>query len=235
MEPRSRARWRARTTTGCTTSAGRSHAHVRRRDDLGPRHRPRRRRDAPRRRRAGLQGDLPARQRGHREAVARPVLRAALGRAREARTSRSVSTKRPARGRGRPATSSRPNFGLRRIFAQPVEQMLALGSFIAGGVLARHPKLRAAFLEANCSWVPWLVWRMDEMYELEGDLFMTGPQDEAERVLPPPVLRLGRARRSAGARDDRRVRQRSHRLLDRLPARRLALPERPPRASSSCR
>jgi predicted TIM-barrel fold metal-dependent hydrolase len=65
-----------------------------------------------------------------------------------------------------------PNFGLRRIFSQPVEQMLGMGSFIGGGVLARHPQLRVAFLEANCSWAPWLVWRMDESYELEGDEFM---------------------------------------------------------------
>ena len=33
-------------------------------------------------------------------------------------------------------------------------------------------KLKVAFLEANCSWVPWLIWRMDESYELEGDIFM---------------------------------------------------------------
>ena len=65
-----------------------------------------------------------------------------------------------------------PNTGLRRVFAQPMEQMLALGSFIGGGVLARHPKLNVAFLEANCSWVPWLIWRLDEHYELEGDLYM---------------------------------------------------------------
>jgi len=65
-----------------------------------------------------------------------------------------------------------PNFGLRRIYSQPVEQMVGLGAFIGGGVLARHPKLRVAFLEANCSWVPWLIWRMDESYELEGDQFM---------------------------------------------------------------
>jgi predicted TIM-barrel fold metal-dependent hydrolase len=66
-----------------------------------------------------------------------------------------------------------PNFGLRRFYAQPFEQMLGLGSFVAGGVLARHPKLKVAFLEANCSWVPWLLWRMDEGYEREGDVFMT--------------------------------------------------------------
>lgn len=41
-----------------------------------------------------------------------------------------------------------------RIYAQPFEQMVALGCFCAGGVLARHPELRVAFLEANCSWLP---------------------------------------------------------------------------------
>jgi predicted TIM-barrel fold metal-dependent hydrolase len=65
-----------------------------------------------------------------------------------------------------------PNFGLRRVFAQPFEQMLGLGSFLGGGVLARHPKLRVSFLEANCSWVPWLLWRLDEGFEREGDIFM---------------------------------------------------------------
>jgi uncharacterized protein len=65
-----------------------------------------------------------------------------------------------------------PNFGLRRIYSQPVTQMLGLGSFLGGGILARHPKLKVAFLEANCSWAPWLLWRMDECYELEGDVFM---------------------------------------------------------------
>ncbi len=65
-----------------------------------------------------------------------------------------------------------PNFGLRRIYAQPFEQMLGLGSFLGGGILERHPKLQVAFLEANCSWAPWLLWRLDEGYEREGDVFM---------------------------------------------------------------
>ena len=64
-----------------------------------------------------------------------------------------------------------PNFMLRRVYAQPFEQMLALGCFCAGGVFARHPKLRVAFLEANCSWLPWLLWRLDEAWELDGDVF----------------------------------------------------------------
>ena len=65
-----------------------------------------------------------------------------------------------------------PNFMLRRVFAQPVEQMMALASFCGGGVLERHPRLRAAFLEANCSWAPWLLWRLDEGYEREADVFV---------------------------------------------------------------
>jgi predicted TIM-barrel fold metal-dependent hydrolase len=64
-----------------------------------------------------------------------------------------------------------PNLMLRRVYAQPMEQMLALGSFCAGGVLARHPRLRVAFLEANCSWLPWLLWRLDEGWEREGDIW----------------------------------------------------------------
>jgi predicted TIM-barrel fold metal-dependent hydrolase len=65
-----------------------------------------------------------------------------------------------------------PSLGLRRIYGQPFENMLAMGSFLCGGILEHHPALKVAFLEANCSWAPWLLWRMDEHYELEGDIFM---------------------------------------------------------------
>jgi len=66
-----------------------------------------------------------------------------------------------------------PNLGLRRIYGQPFENMTAMASFLCAGVLERHPRLKVAFLEANCSWAPWLLWRMDEHYELEGDVFMS--------------------------------------------------------------
>lgn len=46
--------------------------------------------------------------------------------------------------------------------------MLATVSMIGGGVLERFPRLRVAFLEGNCSWVPWLLWRLDEHYEWRG-------------------------------------------------------------------
>src|SRR5882672_10461251 len=70
------------------------------------------------------------------------------------------------------AENFEPNFGLRRVYAQPFEQMMGMGAFLGGGILERHPKMKVAFLEANCSWLPWLLWRLDEGYEREGDIFM---------------------------------------------------------------
>ncbi len=65
-----------------------------------------------------------------------------------------------------------PLGGLTRAYGQPMGQMFSVGSFLGGGVLERHPHLKVAFLEANCSWLPWLLWRLDEAFELEGDLHM---------------------------------------------------------------
>lgn len=48
----------------------------------------------------------------------------------------------------------------------PVEMMYASTCMINGGVLERFPNLRVGFLEANCSWVPYWLWRMDEHYEI---------------------------------------------------------------------
>jgi predicted TIM-barrel fold metal-dependent hydrolase len=51
-------------------------------------------------------------------------------------------------------------------FRNPIELMLAVGSFCAGGVLERFPNLRVAFLEGNCSWLPWALYRLDERWQL---------------------------------------------------------------------
>jgi predicted TIM-barrel fold metal-dependent hydrolase len=60
-----------------------------------------------------------------------------------------------------------PNDGvLVTVFRNPVELMLAIGKFCAGGVLERFPKLPVAFLEGNCSWLPWLLYRLDERWDL---------------------------------------------------------------------
>jgi predicted TIM-barrel fold metal-dependent hydrolase len=50
----------------------------------------------------------------------------------------------------------------------PIEQILAVSAFTAGGVLERFPKLKVAFLEGNCSWLPWLLYRIDEYWEMQG-------------------------------------------------------------------
>jgi predicted TIM-barrel fold metal-dependent hydrolase len=52
----------------------------------------------------------------------------------------------------------------------PVELIQAVASFCAGGVLEKFPKLRVAFLEGNCAWLPWLLYRLDERAELHGAL-----------------------------------------------------------------
>ena len=48
----------------------------------------------------------------------------------------------------------------------PIEMMYAMTCMVNGGVLERFPGLRVGFLEANCSWVPYWLWRMDEHYEI---------------------------------------------------------------------
>jgi uncharacterized protein len=49
--------------------------------------------------------------------------------------------------------------------SHPMEQMMALLALIEGGVLERHPKLKFAFLESGCGWLPYWLWRLDEQYE----------------------------------------------------------------------
>ena len=49
--------------------------------------------------------------------------------------------------------------------AHPIEQMYACLSIVMGGVPERFPRLRVAFLEGNCSWLPFWLWRMDEHWE----------------------------------------------------------------------
>jgi len=50
--------------------------------------------------------------------------------------------------------------------SHPGEMMHAMVSMCMGGVLEKFPRLKVAFLEANCSWAPWLLWRMDEHCEV---------------------------------------------------------------------
>jgi predicted TIM-barrel fold metal-dependent hydrolase len=55
-----------------------------------------------------------------------------------------------------------------RAARNPMELMLTFASMAAGGVLERHPRLRCAFLEGTCGWLPWWLWRLDEAWEKFG-------------------------------------------------------------------
>src|SRR5439155_495522 len=54
------------------------------------------------------------------------------------------------------------------VVSHSLEMMQACVSMCMGGVLERFPRLRVAFLEGNCAWAPWLLWRMDEHVEWRG-------------------------------------------------------------------
>ena len=116
------------------------------------------------------------------------------------------------------------NTMLKHIYSHPVEQMLTAGAFCAGGILERHPRLRVAFLEGNCSWVPFLLWRMDEHWEWLGDIYAR------ELTMAPSAYFKRQCFVSVECDEEpvqprhRRHRRRPHRLLDRLPARRLEVP-----------
>lgn len=50
----------------------------------------------------------------------------------------------------------------------PFEAMGAIASMIFHGVYERHPRLRVAYLEAGCGWLPSWLHRLDEHLELAG-------------------------------------------------------------------
>ena len=61
----------------------------------------------------------------------------------------------------------------------PMELMLDLAGMICGGALERHPRLRVGFLEGNCSWLPWWLWRLD------GEREKFGPWESAKLSATP--------------------------------------------------
>jgi predicted TIM-barrel fold metal-dependent hydrolase len=50
----------------------------------------------------------------------------------------------------------------------PHEAQSAIVSMIAGGVFERFPKLRCAYMEAGCGWLPSWLHRIDEQFEITG-------------------------------------------------------------------
>jgi len=61
-----------------------------------------------------------------------------------------------------------PSFTMFNTLSFPMANMFACTDMIYGGVMERFPKLKVAYLEGNCSWLPWLLWRMEEYGELTG-------------------------------------------------------------------
>lgn len=57
------------------------------------------------------------------------------------------------------------NFAFRHACSHPHEQQYAVLSLVCGGVLGRHPGLRAVFVESGCGWLPYWLERLDEHME----------------------------------------------------------------------
>lgn len=54
--------------------------------------------------------------------------------------------------------------------SHPFAQMMQMTSIVMRGVMEMFPKLRIGFLEAGCTWVPYWMGRMDEEWELRGEV-----------------------------------------------------------------
>ena len=53
-------------------------------------------------------------------------------------------------------------------FNQPLGIMFVATCFTSGGILERFPSLRVGLLEGNCSWAPFMLYRLDEHWEWTG-------------------------------------------------------------------
>ena len=53
-------------------------------------------------------------------------------------------------------------------FNQPLGTMFVATCFTSGGILERFPELRVGLLEGNCSWAPFMMYRLDEHWEWTG-------------------------------------------------------------------
>jgi uncharacterized protein len=57
------------------------------------------------------------------------------------------------------------NFFMTHMISHPFEQMLAALPMIACGVVERFPRLKIAFLESGCGWLPFWLHRMHEHWD----------------------------------------------------------------------
>jgi uncharacterized protein len=57
---------------------------------------------------------------------------------------------------------------LMRAIAGVYYSMSSVGELILSGVLERYPRMQPVVMETSVGWVPWLLWRMDEMWHTFG-------------------------------------------------------------------
>ena len=74
-------------------------------------------------------------------------------------------------------------------FNQPLGIMFVVTCFTSGGILERFPELRVGLLEGNCSWAPFMMYRLDEHWEWTGkyeapDVRMKPSRVPAAQLLP---------------------------------------------------
>ncbi len=67
---------------------------------------------------------------------------------------------------GQGALDARGNRFLQHASGNPYEQMRAIACMTGAGVFERYPRLRAAYLEAGCGWLPFWLERLDEHFRL---------------------------------------------------------------------
>jgi predicted TIM-barrel fold metal-dependent hydrolase len=72
------------------------------------------------------------------------------------------------------------NYIFQHMMSHPFEHMSAMLMMIGGGILDRHPKLRVAFIEAGCGWVPYWLERMEHHFE--------SPYENVQLSLTPTEL-----------------------------------------------
>jgi predicted TIM-barrel fold metal-dependent hydrolase len=66
-----------------------------------------------------------------------------------------------ARYRGQPRTGV-----IQRTIARQFYAATAVAELVLGGALEEHPRLQVVVMEAGVSWLPWLLWWMDEQWEM---------------------------------------------------------------------
>ncbi len=88
---------------------------------------------------------------------------------------------------------------------------------ILNGVYERFPRLRCAYMEGGCGWLPSWLHRIDEHLEMTEDQRVPRAHHGRHRLLRAQLLDLHRVRGPLRRRRDPLDGSRAHRLRDRLP------------------